>query len=195
MELVSLYETVIAERDHGYSVHVLMVPARCLPNWEPGEDLLEDLRRAAGLLGGEVYRTVGHASALPGLIAAVVRHEEDAAAANDALWDDPDVDDPLHRFAERVAFSRLVAAEASPLGAESVAGLLTKSTTGGGGVLIALQAVGATPMLLIAVPVGIVLIGASLGVAEALQTGLRSRILRRMGVEQDTEDERDPAVT
>jgi hypothetical protein len=137
---------------------------------------------------------VDHASALPALITAVVRHEEDAYAALERLQAGPDVDDPLHRFAERVAFSRLVAAEASPLGAESVAGLLTTSTAGGGGVLIALQAVGATPMLLIAVPVGIVLIGASLGIAEALQTGLRSKILRRMGVEQDTEDEREDAA-
>jgi hypothetical protein len=35
--------------------------------------------------------------------------------------------------------------------------------------------------------VGIILVGASLGIAEALQKGLRTRLLQRMGVDEESE--------
>ena len=46
------------------------------------------------------------------------------------------------------------------------------------------------PILLVVVPAGIIICGAATGIAQALQIGLRTHILRLMGIEEADHGER-----
>jgi hypothetical protein len=158
-----------------------MVPARTLSGWQDDSDT-EDIVSDLDL---EFLGAFGDVSSLPQAIAAVLVHDD----AHEAFAGLGQSEDPaLHQFAERAAYGRVLAAEASPIGAESLANLATaKGVTGAAGISVAAVAFGATPLLLIAAPVGIILVGAALGVSDALQQGLRKKLLQRMGVDEESE--------
>lgn len=85
-------------------------------------------------------------------------------------------------LAEQMTTEPMVPFEASPLGAESLLAVIGKGSGPAIGAAVAVAAFGATPLLLVAVPAGMIVGGAALGVGEALQLGLRNRLLRLMGV-------------
>ena len=85
-------------------------------------------------------------------------------------------------FAEYAANENVVPIEHSPLSADSLVSLLGGSGAGVG--LGLMVAGGPTPLLLITVPAGIILVGTATGIAEGLNEGLRYRIKRLFGVPQ-----------
>ena len=91
-------------------------------------------------------------------------------------------------FAEYLAFSPVIPFEASPLEAASLAGMLTSASGMSAGAAAGFLAAGPTPLALVTVPAGMIIGGAAAGVARALEEGLRSRIMRRLGV-GESEDE------
>jgi hypothetical protein len=86
-------------------------------------------------------------------------------------------DEPLARFAARVAVEPLAPVEFSPLSGMSLADL-TKYSGYAGGAGLGYLGVFVDPMLLISVPAGIIILGASKGVARALEHGLYERLVR-----------------
>ena len=97
--------------------------------------------------------------------------------------------DDLYSSLERASFQQLVPIEQSPLQLASLAGLAADVA---GGAYIAQAAGVSGPMLLFAVPVGIILVGAARGIAQGLQEGLHEKILKLMGATDDASPE-DPA--
>jgi hypothetical protein len=82
------------------------------------------------------------------------------------------------RFAEILALAPVVPFENSPLGLDSLGALITRSTGVGLGAYAGFVIAGTSPLLLITVPAGMVLFGAASGVANALEQGLRERVLK-----------------
>jgi hypothetical protein len=83
-------------------------------------------------------------------------------------------------FAQYLAYAPVVPFESSPLSPKSLSDL----ATAGGGIGGALGAyLTGDPLLLVTIPAGIIVCGAARGVSQALEIGLRSKILGLMGVE------------
>lgn len=90
------------------------------------------------------------------------------------------------RFAQALAYEPLVPFESSPLKAQSLSGLTLASS----GAVGALGAIDGHPLLLLYLPAGIILCGAAKGVGEALQIGLRTKLLHLMGIDEEPPDKR-----
>lgn len=91
-------------------------------------------------------------------------------------------------FAQHLAYAPLVPFESSPLSAKALSDL---AAAGGGiGAAIGAYATG-DPLLLLAVPTGIVVCGAAHGLADALRIGLRAKLLQFMGVDDPAADRND----
>jgi hypothetical protein len=80
------------------------------------------------------------------------------------------------QFAEIVAFEPIVPIEESPLQAQVLATLVAKGSGVTIGAFAGFVAVGASPLLLVTVPAGMIICGAVKPVAEALECGLRDRL-------------------
>jgi hypothetical protein len=87
--------------------------------------------------------------------------------------------DPLlYRFASRAALEPIIPVESSPLSGASLVELV-KST--GASAALGYFAVGADPLLLVTVPLGVILLGGATGIAEGLKAGLAVRIASWLG--------------
>lgn len=89
--------------------------------------------------------------------------------------------DELLEFSTYVANARVVPFEGSPLGAESLSSIAAAAKAGavGLGATIGYMAAGPTPLLLITVPLGIVLCGASISFAKWLDQN-RNKIWNKL---------------
>lgn len=84
------------------------------------------------------------------------------------------------RFAELMSFERLIPFEESPLELESLAKLATTAIGAGLGAYIGFVVFGASPLLFIAVPAGIILCCAARGVGQGLEEGLTDKVRGRL---------------
>lgn len=93
---------------------------------------------------------------------------------------------PLNAFTTRAAMEPFVPMENSPLEAQSLVSIVSRSSLGGGtGAVAGLVTTGSEWALLVSVPAGIILCGAAQGIAAALDQGLRYHLLRIMNVPPD----------
>lgn len=81
-------------------------------------------------------------------------------------------------FAEILTLAPVVPFEQSPLSLDSVASLITKASGVGLGAYAGFVVGGASPLIFVTVPAGMIVFGAAAGVANALEQGLRLRLLR-----------------
>jgi hypothetical protein len=94
------------------------------------------------------------------------------------MIDPPDPDTALYRFSEYLSYAEIVPFQASPLDLHSLAGIATLSPVGiGATIAFAVFGLGASPLLLIAVPAGMIVCGAAAGIAQGLNEGLRHKML------------------
>jgi hypothetical protein len=96
----------------------------------------------------------------------------------------------LLEFCTQLAYARIIPWESSPLGAESLATLAASSVKAGTvtlGATVGFIAAGKTPLLLITVPLGIVLCGASVSFAKWIEEN-RSKVWSRMSPFRDAKD-------
>jgi hypothetical protein len=185
VDIVSAYEVELTDRESGLSLHCMAVPGQALAEYGPPEHWLD-------YLPVERLEQVGLPSDLSVALAAILLEHEDAqqAAAVYRELHDPERWlaawegfrerlGPVLDFVEYAAYSPVVPLEQSPLDLHSLGSLLAGSSqVGGGAVLGIVVAGGASPLLFITVPAGIIVVG----VAAAFTEGLRYHIRRLMRV-------------
>lgn len=189
------YETTVHDRDSGQPFTFVTVPSRSLNERE-----VPDI--------GAVQRQLGLRDRRPGpRLAGVIEPWALPFAIDIALgrdersfyepWGPFFIEEHLRGnrpggpspFAQYLAYAPLVPFESSPLGAKALSDL---AAAGGGiGAAVGAYATG-DPLLLLAVPAGIVVCGAAHGVAEALRIGLRARLLQLMGVDDPAPGDTSP---
>lgn len=194
MEPTQLYETAIYNRDRGQAFRFLTVPARALVEREiPSE--VDELADALG------FKPIRGPEGRPARRIAPVEAWSLPFVIDAALGRFPDFPfefyfDPLEPmrprrepspFAQYVTYVPVIPFESSPLGAKSLAELATAS--GSVGAAVGYSATGDLLVLLL-VPAGIIVCGAARGIGDALRIGLRSKLLRLMGV--DDPERNDP---
>lgn len=121
---------------------------------------------------------IGFPDALPGgLDRTFLANVERFVAQRDPL---------LHRFASRVALEPVIPVESSPLSGTSLAELVKSM---GSTAVLGYLAMQTSPLLLITVPVGIIVMGGAQGIAEGLRQGLQFRIATWFGATPRPEPE------
>lgn len=188
------YETTIHDRDSGRAFTFLVVPSRSLG--EGGGDVPppDNLARHLGLSQrperpSRRWPPIGDVSpwALPFAIDVALGNEEDFYRWGPFFLEEHLFGQRGRRegvgpsaFAQYLAYSPVVPFESSPLTRKSLSDL----AAAGGGLGGALGAyVTGDPLLLLTIPTGVILCGAARGVSQALEIGLRSKLLDLMGVE------------
>jgi hypothetical protein len=175
-----LYETVVVNRDpqappaDDYAMRFVTIPARSLTTGEvpPVELLAKDL--------GLEQMAKAEPWSLPFLLDAILGRFPDYPWVLE-VWG------PGSRrrgegpstFAQHLAYEPVVPFESSPLQGRSLAGILAAGGVSAGA---AVGFVEGQVVAVLAVPAGIIVIGAASGAAEAFQIGIRTKMLAWMGV-------------
>ena len=190
MDAVQTYQTTIHNRGDGRAFSFVTVPKRSLLSVEvPAAHEVAsglDLRDPRDPSDRPLRIKPVEAWNLPFLIDAATRHFVDYPYEF-GFYFDPD--EPRARtggrgptpFAQYLAYAPVVPFESSPLAAQSLAELIASNAEEVTGALG--RAATGDPLLLLAVPAGIIVCGAARGIGEALRIGLRARLLELMGVE------------
>jgi hypothetical protein len=183
MKSVQFYETTVADPDSQNAFTFLTIPARSLPEGKVpnAKEVARSLLPVAD--DDERITQIGPVEAwsLPFFVDAALgrRLGPDISFEWNLRVNPPSSRGPS-AFAQHVVFDAVVPFESSPLRASSLAQLVG---TGGGATAVVSAILTGDPILFIAVPAGIIVCGAAAGVAQALNLGLRAKILERMGYE------------
>jgi hypothetical protein len=187
MHLSQIYETRLIHLESRKSIWALIVPARSF-RAKSGHNLG---LLAISKLGLKKVISI-RPSNLPFLIASMLVSEDQGStdyrirecvkAVNgqtQSLLETPEFE-----FAEQIAFSNIIPFEHSPLSQDSLASLVSVSTTGKQAASASLvrtqsevETENETPLLLVSHPKGLVICGAGPGVQNALRQGLWDKIL------------------
>ncbi len=181
-----IYETEVWWRQAQTGVRMVVVPARSLES----ATILSNPWDALSELQLEQVSDPISASTLPLAVASVLKEADNPSAAAEhfnlarAHLEAFTADHAgLLEFAEYVSYADVVPFESSPLSPDSLGKILTAGSGAGIGAGVAIMVAGGpTPLLFITVPAGMIVCGAAMGVSEALQKGLRYKILKLMGV-------------
>jgi hypothetical protein len=172
MDLVRLHEVTVADRDGGLTAGIVVAPHR------HAEGVLWDGSRALKeLIGREEFAWVPYPELLPSALGMVVLGEEDFRK---------DARSPSGDFVSALAFGEMVPIEESPLRPTSLASVVSIATATSGTAAVA--HVSGEPLLLVLTPVMVIVMGAATGISQALNVGLRYKLLRYMGVPTDTDE-------
>jgi hypothetical protein len=172
MAFAQWYTTNIADR-RGNEVAVLSMPAKTLK--EP--NLQGNPQRLIRLLGLRIVHPINSETDLQSTLSGLL--------ADEATGPSPVVRDFVHTLATE----HFIPIERSPLKSESltaIAGLGGKTSVVAAGTYIDLAAFAGHPLLMIAAPVEIILIGASVPFGKAVGEGLANKVRKLMGVPKPT---------
>jgi hypothetical protein len=181
VKLTQTYQTTIADEENGHSATVWVIPARSLDR--EVQELLgygDRLHRVA-----ETFfdAHVEYGAALPYITPAhlALVLGEPVLITNESIVKGSK---GLAEFCTQLAYARIIPFESSPLGAESLATLAANSVKAGTvtlGATVGFIAAGKTPLLLITVPLGIVLCGASVSFAKWIEEN-RTKVWSKMSL-------------
>jgi hypothetical protein len=201
--VAQFYETTIHDRDSARAFSFVVVPARSVRDREvPPADLVAHQLgfRDAPEARPRRWPPVGRVAPwlLPFAIDLALGRDEEEFYRWGPFFLEEHLFGPRHRRAERagpsafaqyLAYAPVVPFESSPLAPKALSDL----AAAGGGIGGALGAyVTGDPLLLLTIPAGIVVCGAARGVGQALEIGLRARVLDFMGVEDPDAPKDDP---
>jgi hypothetical protein len=191
--VVQIYETTIADTTSELSAHFVTVPARSLggssylyqgSDW-PLETL--GLLRIADVPFGGVARSLAACLVSDDVEEFLRRFEqgfEEETKHSSVQLPKPFV------FAEYLTFARNIPFEQPSLSADSLGNILTAQGHGEAGYMY--HEVTRTPLLVVAIPAGMVLCGSAPGMIRALESGLRQRLMElvksRSGEYQDGDE-------
>jgi hypothetical protein len=180
MQIIQTFETTVTDSDSSLSAHFIIVPERSLTK------LSDDMRPSAVVehLKLDVIRKLGLTEVMEMLTLCLeypnfkdfgenckIFYSEEGGKLIQSLRTKESF-----RFAEQVFFTRTVPFESSPLSLKSLAEIASTSGVALGAVTGYLVVSGNSPMLFVWVPLGMLLFGATAGIARALEAGLRERI-------------------
>lgn len=172
------YETTIVDGESGLSAHFVVVPARSLGGdsylFRRDEGPFEalGLQALADIPAGGVVRSL--AGCLTSGNADEFLRKFDEGFAEEAEHSSMRLP-PAFAFAEYLTFARVIPFEWSTFSADSLGNLLTAQ--GHGQAAYACHEDTNAPMLVIAIPAGVLICGSAKKVQEALRAGLRDRLL------------------
>jgi len=173
MITAQIYETTVTDNNRNWLARFLIFPQNAF--YEREVAISESsLRELFGLTAFQQLATV---SALPRVLAVLLAEDTEeqfqySARGRPSLPPIPPpsvIEANLYAFAEELAFAEVIPFESSPLSLQSLASIILKAGKAGAvplGAVTALVAVGQTPLLLIAVPAGIVLCGGAIAVSK-----------------------------
>lgn len=178
MSISQVYETTVADGESGLSAHFAVIPARSLG----GESYLFGgevrpleflgLRAVADIPLGGVARSLAACLVSEDVREFMRRFEEGFRAEIEQSSTTPV---PHFGFAEYLTFARVIPFEWGSLAMESLGHIITASGRGKSGYF---QYEGVeVPMMVVAIPAGVVICGSTRSVTRALEEGLRERIL------------------
>jgi hypothetical protein len=157
MDFIQTYETTITSPDNRLSATVLVIPARSFRlaplDRKDSLELVANILFNAKLHDGTTVPYIDIQQFVKVFRSGESRDHEDEAL----------------QFATYVANARIIPFESSPLGAEALASIAAASVKAGPvtlGATVGFIAAGPTPFLLITVPLGIILCGASVSFAK-----------------------------
>jgi len=189
MSSVQVYETTVTDGEGNWIARIAVFPQRAFHEQQVPTD--ETSLRA--FFGFTEFHQLETASVLPRVLASLLTQDEveqqfaypPSGAPSILSLPPPSVVEPaLFEFAEELSFTEIVPFESSPLSLQSLASIALKAAQGGAtplGAVTAFVAVGPTPLLLVAVPLGIVLCGGAVAFGKWLdqhREELFTKILR-----------------
>lgn len=178
LSVSQIYETTIADSESGLSAHFVIVPSRSLGGRTylfreaNGPLLALGLQSLADVPLGGVVRSLTACLSSEDVDEFLRRfHEGFKEEISKPSWETP----APFAFAEYLTFARVIPFEWSTFSADSLGSILTAQ--GYGEAAYAYYEGTNVPMLVIAVPAGIVVCGSAPKLEDALGAGLRRRIL------------------
>lgn len=191
MKITQLYETTIVDRDGGLEARFIVLPRRAFAS----QDALPTPR--GGNVKSEKLQFIDIVEQLSGVDPHFIDAERlvDAVAVclsastpeimkrfSEIMHSREVIEPPLYahqiEFAKILAFAPVVPFENSPLHLDSVATLITGASGVGLGAYAGFVVAGSSPLIFVTVPMGMIIFGAAAGVANALEQGLRTRLLK-----------------
>jgi hypothetical protein len=188
MAIIQLFETTIGDTDAQKATRIVIVPRRSLPTSystdKPDEAFLRNYFEF------ETITWLDSVVSIPQVLAAILSQDIQTTGVGPVSssplpagvpYGQP-VQPRVFQFAEYVAFADVVPFESSPLALTSLAAIATKAAKGGPvvlGTVTAFVAVGATPLLVLAVPAGIVLCGGAISFGKWLDKN-RDKICKKL---------------
>jgi hypothetical protein len=189
LKILQIYESTIVDNESDLSAHFITVPARSLGGDSylfqgPGNPLYElGLLRLADVPLGGVVRSLAACLVSEGVEDFMRRFDE---GFNEELEQPSIRPKPQFGFAEYLTFARVVPFEWSAFSFDSLGNILTAQGHGEAGYMYYEDS--NTPVLVVAIPAGILICGPTPKLVRALEAGLRTRILElvkaRSGGEQ-----------
>jgi hypothetical protein len=189
MKLHQWYETSVADEE-GHELTFITVPARSFADTNLPKNPLKVLES----LGFDTLLEVGDTEDLKAMLLASLLGDTADDISSFGWKDDIAVRSfsdfeakEAEKFIQEVAAAKVVPFEQSPLDLQSLTALtsLAKASTVGLGAWVGVVAAGPTPLVIITVPVGILLVGASAIVAKALGDGLAYKLRKVMGLPEE----------
>jgi hypothetical protein len=176
--VAQIHETTIADAASDLSAHFITVPARSLGGgsylFRDSESPLETvgLLRIADVPFGGVARSL--AALLVSEDVEEFLRKFDRGFGEETRHSSTELPRPFI-FAEYLTFARVVPFEWPSLSADSLGNILTAQGHGEAGYMY--HEVTGTPALAVAIPAGMVVCGSASGMARALESGLRQRLM------------------
>lgn len=190
MNPAQLYETTICNRDDGRACWFISVPARSILTLELAPAGLIADRLGLEPIGPTSVVEPVEAWSLPFMIDGLMGRWTGPQRFREwrFYFDVPNRRGPS-QFAQHVAFAKVIPFKSSPLGAVALAELIVR-----GDVSAALGYLGGHPVLLFEAAGAIIVCGAATGIGDGLRIGLRTMLLRLMGVETDHPEDGDSSA-
>ncbi len=171
MAKAQFFETTVVDTDAGLSAQFIVVPSKYLPV----ETSPEQVPTLAELLGLEIRASIDDGWLTRAVTASLAAEGPDFLSS----WPSapPQADNSHFSFAEYLTMAQIVPFEQSPLSDESIGNLFTKASSVGVGAFAGFVVAGGSPLIFVTVPAGMILFGASAGIARGLEEGLRAKIV------------------
>lgn len=194
MKFPQFYESTIL-LTHEVVLHVISIPARSFPIDEPFNELFIEFENdtvkgnalGGALLGYQVIAPVSKENVPSALALSLLPASELQKQTDQGILHNINVSS-VADLALLAMSESFVPIEFSPLGANSISTFLQNASSTAVGAYAGYLLAGPTPLLLLTVPAGMILVGAASGVAKGLEEGLRRKLINVISGEKDPDE-------
>lgn len=190
MQLLQFFDSTILTSTGGHEARLVVIPKRSFAHQNGSIDA-QKIMEYLGLKKLEPITGIQLAPAIAALVSDSIKETDRVQRLLNACKSAEGLLAEDIKFAEQMAFDRIVPFEQSPLDMESLGKLVISATGAGVGAYAGFVLADSTPLLLITVPAGMIIFGAAKGVADALEQGLRERLLKYLKGEEKKTPKKD----